>query len=359
MHVTSASSILDKDLTLLDFYRHLPLRLLITTCPYRKPYHYSETSPLIICPVATRKLYHHVTMSSNQETTQYLASLVARVKARAEANEERQKGQALEAKASRTTISNTPQDQSLQQVGTRAAQDPASMLQYLPVTWTEQDSLADTDSTMTSGRARDLNTTTSKPPDARNDNSVGRLRSLLRADYNNAVQRLDSDVSSRSGSAFFYLESGQLDRNRTRPIQHDRGYPYCCPNPREIEHGKRNVFLPENAQSDWRVQALERNQAGHRSMQDFSEQHLADRLFYNAHIRSPTEHLEGSQKAALQDLRALYMENNLLRHSTAQAMANSEHAQVRAQTLYGKIEKIEQEIEAMRAMFDAKPRGIN
>lgn len=298
-------------------------------------------------------------MSSNQETTRNLASLVARVRARAEANEERAKGQALEAKASRTTISTTPQDQSLQQVGTPAAQAPKSMLQYLPVTWTEQDSLADTDSTMTSGRARGLNTTTSKPPDARNDNCVDRLRSLLRADYNNAVQRVDSDMSSRSSSSFFYLESGQLDRNRTRPIQHDRGYPYCCPNPGEIEHGKRNVFLPENVHPDWRVQALVRKKAGHRSIQDFSEQHLADRLFYNAHIRSPTEHLEGSQKAAVQDLRALYIENNLLRYSTAQAMANAEQAQVRAQTLHGKIEKIEQEIEAMRAMFDAIPWGIN
>lgn len=228
-----------------------------------------------------------------------------------------------------------------------------SMLEYVSGRWLDEDSLADTNSTYTRERIQAIIPQESNSIHARGDPSYEK-----RPAYNDAVQRINSVPNSRSGSPCYYLENGRLGPPKQRRKLKNQGHHYCCGNPTaEPEPG--NVFpVTETVDPDWRLHALGRNFAGYWSLQDFSEQHLKDRLFYNAEIRTPGEHLHGSHRAAAQDLESLHMENSALKTSSAEANDRATQLEEYVGSLRKTIAQIEADIDVMRSELDAYGRGL-
>ena len=195
------------------------------------------------------------------------------------------------------------------------------------------------------------------PRESSSLHAVGDPSYQHRPEYNDAVQYIYSLPDSRSGSSLYYLEGGRPTSPKARKILHEQGHHYCCGNPL-AEPVPGNVFpVTETVHPDWRYHALGRNYAGHWSLQDLTEQHLTERLFYNAKIRTPNEHLQGSHKAAAQDLEAIHMENYALKVSSSQADDHATQLQEYVGTLRKSIAQIEEDIDIMRLELDAYGQG--
>lgn len=227
----------------------------------------------------------------------------------------------------------------------------ASLLEYVSGRWLDADSIADTNSTITRAQIE-----ATAPRESSSIHAIGDPSYRPRPEINDAVQHIYSLPDSRSGSSLYYLEGGRPISPKKRKILHDQGHRYCCGNPL-AEPVPGNVFpVTETVHPDWRIHALGRNRAGHWSLQDLSEQHLTERLFYNAKIRTPSEQLQGSQKAAAQDLESLRLENLALKISSAEADDYATHLQEYVGTLRKSIAQIEQEIDMLRLVLDADGR---
>ena len=227
-----------------------------------------------------------------------------------------------------------------------------TLLQYVSGKWLDADSIADTSSTITCARIEASAQRESSSLQAIGDPSYQR-----RPEYNDAVQYIYSLPDSRSESSLYYLQGGRPTSPKERKILHGQGHRYCCGNPL-AEPVAGNVFpVTETVHPDWRVHALGRKYAGHWSLQDLSERHLTERLLYNAKIRTPDEHLHGSQKAAAQDLEAIHMENYALKFSSSQADDHATQLQENVGTLRKSIAQIEEDIDIMRLELDAHGQG--
>ena len=223
----------------------------------------------------------------------------------------------------------------------------ASLLEYVSGRWLDADSIADTNSTITRAQIE-----ATAPREFSSIHAIGDPSYRARPDINDAVQRIYSLPDSRSGSSLYYLEGGRPTSPKKRKLLHDHGHRYCCGNPL-AEPVPGNLFpVTETVHPDWRVHALGRDRAGYWSLQDLSEQHLTDRLFYNAKIRTPSEHLHGSQKAAAQDLESLRLENLALEISSAEAEDHATHLQEYVGTLRKSIAHVEEEIDMLRLELD-------
>ena len=275
-----------------------------------------------------------------------LGNLVARIKARNEANREIAKHS----------------EQDGEQVASEAVHDqntPApgatkSLLQYVSATWEDDESIADTNSTRTRVKLQAMAPQESSSVHAKNDPSYKRNTRI-----NDAVQHIYSVPDPRSAPSLYYLDNGRLRSTNPQEAHHGQTHPYRYGSSR-ARPVPGNIFpVTETVDPDWRLQALGRNKAGHWSMQDFTEQHLADRLFYNANIIAPIDHLVGSNKAVVQDLDAMHMENQALRASSAASDANSKRLEEYVGNLRRRLEEIEEDIDTLRSTLDGRSDTVD
>ncbi len=150
----------------------------------------------------------------------------------------------------------------------------ASLLKYVSGKWLDANSIADTNSTITCAKIEAMPLRRSSSIHAIGDPSYQQW-----SEINDAVQHIHSLPDSRSGSPLYYIDNGRPRSPKGRRILHGQGHGYCCGHA-QAQPVEGNVFpVTETVHPDWRVHALERNQASYWSMEDFSEQHLAERLF--------------------------------------------------------------------------------
>ena len=268
-----------------------------------------------------------------------LGNLVARMKARNEGNghiakRAEQDGEQVTSEA--VYDQNTP-----------AQGATKSLLQYVSATWEDDESIADTNSTRTRVKLQAMGPQESSSVHAKNDPSYKR-----NSPVNDAVQQIYSVPDPRSEPSLYYLDNGRLRSTNPREKQDGQSHPYRYGSSR-ARPVPGNIFpVTETVGPDWRLHALGRNKAGHWSMQDFSEQHLADRLFYNANIIAPVDHLAGSQKAAAQDLKAIHMENQALRQSSSRTIAKADHLEMHIRKLHRELKEIDMDIETLRSSLN-------
>jgi hypothetical protein len=251
-----------------------------------------------------------------------------------------------------------PTDEVSSIISTSAAALPAKpisqgILDYAPTTWIENSSIADASTTATQSESPLPKQKSSTTTQARGNPSY-RCASDIREHWNGAVQRIDSMPTTREDEMYF-MKVGQMSEQVPRSVNPQQGHCYCCPSPEEMHEGEQVQWPVEaDLDPDWRVQAVKTGNAGHMdNVTDFSEQHLAHRLFFNAAIRSPAEHIEGSQKAAVQELKALQMYNGVLRQGEASAIERCRQGEVEVEETRKAIEKTAEEIEALRVLLGA------
>jgi hypothetical protein len=234
-------------------------------------------------------------------------------------------------------------------------QNPNSqgILTYTPTFWIENSSIADMSTTASQPESPLPKTKSTTTIHARGDPSYRRA-SDVRAHWNGAVQRLDSILPAREDEMHF-MKVGQMKEQAPRSIDPQRGHCYCCPSPEEVHEGEQVQWpAEEDLDPDWRVQAVKTHNAGHiDNVVDFSEQHLAHRLLFNAAIRSPAEHLLGSKKAAAQELEALTMYNGVLRQSEVSAIERCRKGEIEVEHIRKAIEKTAEEIKALQVLLRA------
>lgn len=233
-----------------------------------------------------------------------------------------------------------------------------SILKFTPAKWIENDSIADTDSTITRNKALNL-----RQPDVSSsihaEGDPSRTRgSSVRAERNDAVQPLRSMLPSRNGSSFYYIQNGKPDPSKPSRVLHGQGHRYCCPNPEDLQGLCDNSFESEDDMDpDWRVNARRRGRAGHiDNVEDFSEWHLAERWFFNSTLFTPAGHLEGSHKAAVQDLNALNLENIALRASALEAVANADRLEREVEVLQQRLGHVDADIEEIDLLLKRNGR---
>jgi hypothetical protein len=90
------------------------------------------------------------------------------------------------------------------------------------------------------------------------------------------------------------------------PQSHDgeirtRAIPTNFPTQSTNIRAKRNVFPLEEVNPDWKHAMHETGKAGHWIMDEFSEDHMAERKFTQTMIYTPEQHLAGSYQVVVQD----------------------------------------------------------
>ena len=252
-----------------------------------------------------------------------------------------------------------------QQSLSSGAEDPSvshplrSILAYAPGRWMDESSLADDSSTIAKDQQQDqepLNPVSSSLHAIVDPSYQVRDRDEVRATDNWAVQRISSMLSTRSEESFYYNRYGDVREHKLKRKHHGHGHLYCCPNPKEIQKGKRNLFPYEEVDLDWHIQALKDYKAGQWSIDDFSPQHLQDRLFFNANIILPSNHLQGTQQAAAQELRAGCIENDSLKASSSWAVERAKSLEQQLKDRKEELERLDEVIEELRSLWEAHLR---
>ena len=237
----------------------------------------------------------------------------------------------------------------VEEAGIEPEMPSKSLLHFISPKWIDNESLADTNSTVTRAKHQ-----VPAPQPSSSVHAIGDPSHQTVPRHNDAVQYVHSIPDTRSEVSLYYLENSRLGSPKQERILYEQGHGYRYGDPR-AQPVDGNVFpVTEVVHPDWHAHALGRLRAGYWSMQDFSEQHLADRLFHNAQIIPAAEHLRGSQKAAVQELQAACMLNSARRGTSSTAIAKAEHFEHKAQALQMKVQEVEKEVEAMRSLLDTE-----
>ena len=276
-----------------------------------------------------------------------LGKLVARFKARNEDNQDTDQNKDEDGAQHKTS-------EALPNENASCRNGPKSLLQYVSATWEDNESIADTNSTTTRVKLQALGAQESSSIHAKGDPSC-----THNSRVNDAVQHIYSVPDFRSEPSLYYLDSGRLGSTNPRKRLHGLSHPYRYGSSRAQPVPGNTFPITEAVDPDWRLHALGRNRAGHWSMEDFSEQHLADRLFYNANIIAPVDHLAGSQRAAAQDLEAMHLNNQALKASSAKAEANANQLEEYVGTLRSKLREIDMEIDTLRTCLEGRKESVD
>ncbi len=249
------------------------------------------------------------------------------------------------------TVGETDQD------GETCGEQPTrkSILNLIATKWTEDENLADLSSTSSSQKKKQ---TPPQPVPGSSSSLTPRsiLRSLSyrRLHSNMAIMEINSQMSWRTDSSLYYLRNGRPGPAKLRRRHSDPGNPYEFPNPIDDARAKRDTFPSEEVDPDWRHALQETGKAGHWMMEEFSENHLAERKFAQALAATPEKHLEGCYHGVLRDLNALRTDNHLLAQSQANLTAKLKSLKTETLKLEAYIESVANQNYELKEFLDAQ-----